>query len=205
MRRMYSEKELTTIINQVVGEHIEDGALDESIADAVDAYLLENPIDITALEGLDISVGSLDADGLITGGEIVEKMSGYSFTPHTTDKGTFTHVYAGVVKNGNRLTLVNAFSFTKADGATGTVQSGRFIIPSAIVAKIYAFIGANLVDARKISVTPDGQSFVDIISKWAKYDSVSLYSVIDPAPLTAGVEYYIRQEITILLSNNLAE
>ena len=55
MRRMYSEKELTTIINQVVGEYIEAGALDESIADAVDAYLLEHPVDITALEGQTIN------------------------------------------------------------------------------------------------------------------------------------------------------
>lgn len=205
MRRMYSEKELTTIINQVVGEYIEAGGLDESIAAAVDAYLLENPIDITDLEELDISVGSLDADGLITGGEIVEKMSGYSLAKPTTDKGTFTYVYAGAVKHGNRLTLVNAFSFTKADGATGTVLSGRFMFPSAIGAKIYTFISANLVDVRKISVTPDGQSFIDIRSKWVKYDSDSLYSVFDLDLLTVGVEYFVRQEITILLSDNLAE
>lgn len=205
MRRMYSEKELTTIINQVVGEYIEDGALDESIADAVDAYLLENPIDITALEGLDISVGSLDADGLITGGEIVEKMSGYSFVKQTTDKGTFNYIYAGAVKNGNKLTLVNAFTFTKATGASGSVTSGRFMIPAAIMAKIYPFIGVSSVDIRKITGTPDGTSFVEVTAQWLKYDNVSLYSNIALSGLTEEVTYYFRQEITILLSDNLAE
>ena len=87
MRRMYSEKELTTIINQVVGEYIEADALDESIADAVDDYLTEHPVDITALEGQDISLatltstgdvdvgGDLDVSGSVSGAEIIEKLS----------------------------------------------------------------------------------------------------------------------------------
>ena len=48
MRRMYSEKELTTIIKEVseayIDELIEDGVFDTKINEYVDAYLDENPI-----------------------------------------------------------------------------------------------------------------------------------------------------------------
>ena len=66
MRRMYSEQELTKIIGEVFDQKIEAGAFNDSIADAVDAYLTEHPVDITALEGLDISVGSLTSTGAIS-------------------------------------------------------------------------------------------------------------------------------------------
>lgn len=61
MRRMYSEKELTDIIKVVFEEELESGALDESISDAVDAYLVENPVDITALEGKTIAPAVVNA------------------------------------------------------------------------------------------------------------------------------------------------
>lgn len=51
MRRMYSEQELTNIIKEVFDAEVESGVFDESIADYVDAYLVEHPVDITALEG----------------------------------------------------------------------------------------------------------------------------------------------------------
>lgn len=51
MRRMYSEQELTNVIKKVFEEELESGALDELVSDAVDAYLVEHPVDITALEG----------------------------------------------------------------------------------------------------------------------------------------------------------
>ena len=61
MRRMYSEQELSKIIKVVFEEELESGALDESIADAVDAYLVENPVDITALEGKTIAPAVVNA------------------------------------------------------------------------------------------------------------------------------------------------
>ena len=55
MRRMYSVQELSEIVSTVVGQKIEDGAFDEVVAGAVDDYLTEHPVDITALEGQDIA------------------------------------------------------------------------------------------------------------------------------------------------------
>ena len=61
MRRMYSEQELTRIIGEVFDQKLESGALDSSISDAVDAYLVEHPVDITALEGQTIAPAVVNA------------------------------------------------------------------------------------------------------------------------------------------------
>lgn len=61
MRRMYSEQELTRIIGEVFDQKLESGALDSSISDAVDAYLVEHPVDITALEGQTIAPAVINA------------------------------------------------------------------------------------------------------------------------------------------------
>ena len=61
MRRMYSEQELTKIIGEVFDSKLEAGAFDDSISDAVDAYLVEHPVDITALEGKTIAPAVVNA------------------------------------------------------------------------------------------------------------------------------------------------
>ena len=60
MRRMYSEQELTNVIKKVFEEELESGALDELVSDAVDAYLVEHPVDVTALEGQTINPARID-------------------------------------------------------------------------------------------------------------------------------------------------
>ena len=206
MRRMYSEKELSVLVYQAVGQYIEDGALDETIASAVDAYLVEHPVDITALEGQDIAPKDISATGNITAPSIIENMSGYSFTKQTPTKGTLTYVYAGAVKNGNKLTLVCAYTFNKNADATGSVTIGRFLIPSAVMSKIYPFVGANIVEIKQIEAFKDSVNYKTIKSSFYKYDAISLYcSIEDVSQLDAETDYYIRQEITLLLSDNLAE
>ena len=61
MRRMYSEQELTRIINEVIADKIDEGAFDTAIADAVDDYLVAHPVDITALEGQTIAPAVVNA------------------------------------------------------------------------------------------------------------------------------------------------
>ena len=60
MRRMYSEQELTKVIKEVFEAELASGALDEQVSDAVDAYLVEHPVDITALEGQTINPARID-------------------------------------------------------------------------------------------------------------------------------------------------
>ena len=61
MRRMYTEQQLTAIIREVFDAELASGALDEKVSDAVDAYLVENPVDITALEGKTITPAVVNA------------------------------------------------------------------------------------------------------------------------------------------------
>ena len=206
MRRMYSVQELSEIVSAVVGEKIEDGSFDEVIAGAVDDYLTEHPVDITALEGLDISVGSLDATGLVTGGEIIEKMSGYDYRHESAidAKGTYTHVYTGVVKNGNKLTFVNAFKLNLTATDTGTAYCDTFLVPEAIGDKIFPAF-TTLVDSRKISAFASATDIVEINSYCVKNSAVSLTFAIGLSGLAAEKDYYIRQELTILLSDDLDE
>ena len=207
MRRMYSEKELETIIHEVVGDYIEEGAFDESIAEAVDAYLTEHPVDITALEGLDISVGSLDADGLVTGAEIVEKMSGYSFTSDTPSADyTKEDIYVGVCKNGNKITFV-IFTKIKATNTLSNERLGLFSIPNAVGVKLIPTqIGDyEYLDNRKLSIINEDENFADVILYIQKYSNTDIaFAIKGLSTLTLNKDYYIRIEVTFLLSNSLA-
>ena len=206
MRRMYSVQELTTIINQVVGEYIEAGALDESIADAVDAYLVEHPVDITALEGLDISVGSLDADGLVTGAEIVEKMSGYSVVASSADLA-WTPIYVGIVKNGNKITLVIFGSFDKDEDTRNTANPLTITIPSSIGAKLYPYSVStyDTLDNKKIPVmsSSDLSSISEVVGSIIKSSNTALYFRMEGITSLTNGSYFFRYEATFLLSDSL--
>lgn len=221
MRRMYSEQELTKIIGEVFDAKIEAGAFDDSISDAVDAYLLEHPIDITALEGLDISVGSLTATGAIsgasasisgniTGGSIIENMSGYS-AEILTDQSTLVGeaIYVGAVKNGNKLTLAVAMNLTKTATLSGSKNICDIIVPVSIFAKLYpTAIGGylGLLDYRAVNgIDEDGQ-FIDLKTLIFKESTNKVRfgiqsSTIDSLPLNKKT--YIRIEATFLLNASL--
>ena len=212
MRRMYSEQELTNVIKKVFEEELESGALDELVSDAVDAYLVEHPVDVTALEGQDVELNSLDATGLITGGEIVEKMSGYSASK--VDPGSnpcsFTSVYQGVCKNGNKLTLVSACKFTRTGTLEGDIQLFQFTIPSAVGAKLYPVVlsSLNCLAVGKIYVMNAYNQGKDMKMLVQKISNSTLGvwligSSADFAELVANTEYYVRIEATFLLGDNL--
>ena len=208
MRRMYTEQQLTAIIKEVFEAELASGALDEKISDAVDAYLVENPVDITALEGLDISVGSLDADGLVTGAEIVEKMSGYTMVNQSIANITKENVYGGVVKNGNKLTIVYAFNVTRTAEVTAVFDPLLSInIPSAIGSKLYPAIGSATL-ARQIvyAVNTGGGEDKELNISLLKNSGTNLsFNVAASAlnALTSDTKYYIRVECTFLLSDNM--
>ena len=208
MRRMYSVQELSEIISAVVGQKIEDGSFDEVVAGAVDDYLTEHPVDITALEGLDISVGSLDADGLITGGEIIEKMSGYSFVQVAN---YWTPVYCGIVKNGNKLTFVvfGSYTYDETD-QHDTITLGNFKVPSDIFSKLYPYeigVVSTMLAGQKVQLFTAYNNAVDKYCDIQKGSNnqiqVSLRGMSQS--MTDGTEYFFRIEQTFLLSDNLAE
>lgn len=158
-----------------------------------------------------ITGGSITSSGTITGGkvtggEIVENMgSDYSFTRQTTTKGTLNYLYAGIVKNGNKITIVNTFEFTPSEGATDAVVTGRFLMPTAVMEKIIPSLG-SLVDVKTAPAIVNPYSIpVEIPSYVTKYDNRSVYTNIGLVQnLTVGTTYLFRQEVTFLISENLA-
>ena len=209
MRRMYSEQELTNVIKEVFDAELASGALDKKVSDAVDAYLVEHPVDVTALEGQDVELNSLDADGLITGGEIVEKMSGYSFSLQETSGVTITPIYAGAVKNGNKLTLVFAGNLTITSDDYGKyIYLGVFGIPSSVGAKLYPSTISDItaLDCRQLNLYATDGSFTNPVSGtgyWQKSSNTSTYARLYANGLTNGKTYFVRYEVTFLLSDSL--
>ena len=205
MRRMYSEQELTNVIKKVFEEELESGALDELVSDAVDAYLVEHPVDITALEGQDVELNSLDADGLITGGEIVEKMSGYSFNPASSGaNSTLEYVYTGAVKNGNKLTFAIALYITKI-GSSEERNVGIFYIPSVVANKLYpALVGEyNYLAIQKVTALQEDYAVKQLNSFILKPSSSSVQVNVDTTEMDANKKTYVRIEVTFLLSDTL--
>ena len=157
--------------------------------------------DITAYETI--------SGGYITGGEIVERMTGYSFAAGTGNANlTREFVYAGAVKNGNKLTLVVAVNLTRTDTITGgDVNIGVFGVPSDILARLYpAEVGGyNYLDNKIIQAWKSDSTSVPLTSYVLKSSGVQIRvngGVVNNLEL--NTKYYYRYEVTFLLSTNLA-
>ena len=208
MRRMYSEQELTQVINEVIAGKIEAGAFDEEIADAVDDYLTEHPVDPTAITGLDIAPKDVTASGNITGASIIENMGvAYYYVPtDVSSYGTKVIKYAGAVKNGNKITFVVFVSYTPTE-AHGRISLGQFSIPNAVGNKLipYTFVGSsNVVDGKNIGGLLSGGTIVDVLGLVLKNSTSNIEFFIYDTPLTLNTEYLLRYEVTFLLSDSLA-
>ena len=212
MRRMYSEQELTRIIGEVFDQKLESGALDSSISDAVDAYLVEHPVDITALVGKDVSCKSvtttndITAGGSITGPSIIQTMSGFSYSPSENTDVSIS--YAGVVQNGNKLTFALAGKYTPTElGAT--IVIGGFFIPESIYNKLVnTTIGVDSVLGADNLIMSDSvftNSSIPMRTTKTTSGGYQIFWFADSRTLTLNTEYAFRIEETFLLSDNLAQ
>ena len=131
MRRMFSKKQI------------------EAIAEAV--VELNNPaLALLSVDDGNILVdGGLTVDGPITGDSIIENMSGYSCTILDS---AITANYVGIVKNGNKLTIVVSGVLAHTD------QSGlipcQFNIPKAVWDKLYP---AQIPDTSSTDILSHGR------------------------------------------------
>lgn len=171
MRRMYSEQELTKIIGEVFDAKIEAGAFDDSISDAVDAYLAEHPVDITALEGKTIAPAVVNATTSISAPAIVASTSikGMEKIIDSSDHSRFiegdittgtisgvTFTYAKWSLSGTHLMMVLA----------GTIESGKHLydyefgkvnLPSWVLSKIYPTVG-SLIERKSFDLYKANES-----------------------------------------------
>ena len=205
MRRMYSEQELTNVIKKVFEEELESGALDENVSDAVDAYLVEHPVDVTALEGQDVELNSLDATGLITGGEIVEKMSGYSFSAGTAPSNfTCELKYASVVKNGNKLTFCILAKLSRSDTVGSSYHTmGTFLVPNEISALLVPAI-SDWLECKKVYAGSTYNTGVDLPALVTKTGNNLYFVIYNINNIPLNTDHLARFEVTFLLSDNLA-
>lgn len=169
-----------------------------------DQHLIVNYQDSTSQDLGAIYNGNVNVDGNFTANSIIENMNGYAF-----NKG-FTGIdiqFAGVVKNGNKLTFAIAgrFNGTQAIAAYGTGVLGTFTIPSEVGQKIYPIL-ENRVSFQKLIAYTDIYTNREIIAFMGKDSSSSFtvqFATITEIP--ADYKGAFRYEETFLLSDNLAQ
>ena len=154
--------------------------------------------------------GDLDVDGKITGNEIIENMSGYSFDKSTETSGvTREYVYVGVVKNGNKLTCVCALNLTFDNAPLGEygVYMGYLTIPNEIASKLYPTqIGAyGFLDVSQVMALESNLKGIPIMVYSEKAGNGISMTAVANENLEANKKYYVRLEMTFLLSDNLAD
>ena len=157
--------------------------------------------------------GDLSVTGKITGGEIIENMSGYSFINYEWDPMTIEYIYGGVVKNGNKITFALALNITKtASISSGFFPLGSFRIPTDVLAKLYPTeIGtySSILDFKVINAIDEDNTATPIQVLVDKSTSGGAHDVIIGAKgntlneLTTDVKNFVRIEATFLLSDNL--
>ena len=138
-------------------------------------------------------------------------MAGYAFNSIAVANVTIVNVYAGVVKNGNKLTLVQYFKITKAGEFSGSDYQtiGEFVVPQAVANLIFPSDiggGNTCVAMNNIALFYNNTiSKIDAIYNINKTTATKLRTLVTGfSQMTAGTTYYGRIEATFLLSENLA-
>ena len=155
--------------------------------------------------------GNSISGSAVTGDSIIENMTGYSFDKQTNSSFTMDYVYAGIVKNGNKLTLALAIDMTRIDSVGGSVFIGEFLIPLSVANKLFptSIGGVNMLKMGSVTITKDGITTKQVSYQIKKSvgNSITIFltgSGNIETQFTLNEKYYLRIESTFLLSNNLA-
>ena len=149
--------------------------------------------------------GDLAVSGLITGGEIVETMTGSSAGTISHGDGVncnITPIYMGVVKTGNKITFVYYFSYERISNK-GLQTLAQFIIPSAVGAKLYPD-GDGVLAYQSVYGAITSQTGANTPMYLDKISNGMVSVAMSDVGLSNGNTYKIRFEQTFLLSDNLA-
>ena len=197
------------------GNELDAGDLKPVTSFAINAsqHLIVNYGDGTSQDLGAIFQGNINIDGTldatkVTGNEIVENMSGYSFTMPSTSGVEI--IYASIVKNGNKLTMVlfGAITPTSNINPDTATELGTFNLAASVKPKIYWYTSGSLS-----YVTAEGK--VPLTYSVANSIDGQFYFRVDPqgnevvkvynkAQLQAGTTYHFRIEQTFLLNDNMA-
>ena len=142
----------------------------------------------------------------VTGNSIIETMTGYSFTKKTISKANYNYIYVGCVKNGNKLTFVIFMTVEPTEAISGSEELGRFIIPVEIANNLYPYVisGYSILYQGGLQAFYTIGDKVDSYVRVAKEYSTNVVFNAYMGNMSANVEYFVRCEVTFLLSENLA-
>lgn len=148
-------------------------------------------------------------DGLeVTGNSIIEKMNGYSFNALTKTNAEIVTTYAGVVKNGNKVTFVCTGTFQRSGEIVGwNCPLGRFVFPKEIGLKLYEVTqgGVSALSFGRLSLFKSYGTIIDVPCLVIKDSNTAFTPTIYQLNQTEdNTPYLFRFEITFLLSDNLA-
>ena len=141
--------------------------------------------------------------------EILENMEGYSFVKATAVTNLeIEHVYASVVKTGNKITFVSAMNFTRTGTVNENQNMGYFKMPASIGSKLIpSQIGSiDYLDVRQVTAEKTGWELVDMPVYVRKTDDTQIGLSAGSGGLvnlTLNTKYYCRYEVTFLLSDNM--
>ena len=144
------------------------------------------------------------AGGAITGDSIIENMSGYTFEKIDKENLTNEAIYAGAVKNGNKLTLVYYANLTRTDDVTGNISNlCRFFLPAGVLSKLIPDENDWLA---RSSFWASSAANAGVNSTWLveKGGTGVYFRATKLNDLVLNTKYLCRFEITFLLSDNLA-
>lgn len=180
------------------------------IANAVSEYITEHPFAPSMLTGEDIAPDDISATGIITGAEIKENMSGYTASITQKENLSNTPIYAGVVKNGNKITFVYFATIKRTGNIDGFALLCNFNIPASIGSRLYPYsvgTSGNILDYKQVGlIKKSDASFLNVNLKIYKSGDTQINvmgssGVFDSMVLDA--DYLVRYEVTFLLSDNL--
>lgn len=185
------------------GDELEAGDLKPVTSFAINAsqHLIVNYGDGTSQDLGAIFSGNVNIDGNLTGNSIIENMSGYSFTKNESSQ--FTISYAGVVKNGNKITFAIA-GIMNIPAFIERIDLGYFTIPLSVGKKLFPIGNTLFLSYKVVPFYKAYNSKVDVDVNTIKTSDTKIAVATYPKTLEIGIDYSFRYEITFLLSDNLA-
>ena len=174
-------------------------------------HLIVNYNDGTNTDLGAIFSGNVNISGNLTADSIIENMpAGYGYDIGTINSAiTKELVYAGAVKNGNKLSFVLAMNITRTDSVVSELSLGSFSIPADVSPKLFPtnIGGLDVLTTGNANAKDYVYSIgVELPYYFAKgvnllYGAMANTSQLNN--LTLNTKYYIRIEMTFLLSDNL--
>lgn len=198
------------------GDELDAGDLKPVTSFAINEsqHLIVNFGDGTSQDLGAIFQGNVNIDGNLTANSIIENMPSRDYYLGAVSDGpNITLTYAGICKNGNKITFVAAGRVKRPMGESWygytTLKAIEFRMPASVGSKIYpmgAGEGSTIVAGKKISALYSYDKYATLNTTMTKNADISLtltiYGTSDDI-FEEEKDYAFRYEETFLLSDNL--